>query len=97
MEVASRSDDQEFLPSVAADHVIRPQHRRNALHNCYQRGISGPVSIVVVDLLEVVHIGNDHAQRVVFAATACEFAAQDVANGTPVQNSGQRVMLRMKA
>ena len=96
MQVASWGKNEEFLATVSANHVIRPQRCRDTLNYCHQRRVSCAVPIVIIDFLEVVHVSNDYTECVAFASAAREFPTQHVPNCTPVQDPGQRIMLSMK-
>ena len=76
-------------PPVRAMHVIRAQHRLCLSDQRLQRAVAGGMSTRVVEVLEVVDVEHDHAERMAMADASRGLAHRDLLHRPAVQRTGQ--------
>ena len=68
--VATRQQDQEFFPAVAANGIILADRVLHAARGFTENGVPGKVAVVVIDVLEMVEIHHHYANRSTFPLPA---------------------------
>ena len=90
--IAARKQDQELLAAIAAHGVIGPDVGLHSSCNFPEHGVSGKMSVGVIDGLEVIQVRNQYAQGRTFPARPGNFAIQCFQNRATVPHSGQRIV-----
>ena len=94
-DVGGRQDDRELLASDPADDVAGAHGRTQHVGHLEQELIADPVSVDVVDLLEVVQVEHDQTDRVVLGRRSHELLPHAVVERPVVVEAGQRVRRRL--
>ena len=90
-EVGGRENDRELLAADPADDVARPHGRAKQVCHLEQELVADAVAVDVVDLLEVVEVEHDQADRVVLRRRPHELLPQAVVERPVVVEAGQRI------
>src|SRR2546430_2687788 len=94
--IASRNNDQEFFPSIAADRIIASHRCSQSSGNFCEHGISNQVAVRVIDILEVIDVRHDYTQRLATPLTSLYLALQKIQYCAPVPHSGQMIVQSLK-
>ena len=94
-EVGGRQDDRELLTSDTADDVAGAHGCTQYVGHLEQELVADAVSVDVVDLLEVVEVEHDQADRVVLRRRAHELLPNAIVERAVVVEAGQRIGRRL--
>src|SRR5690606_9853800 len=89
-----RADDEELVTPEPGDHVAVPGRCPEAVGRGADGGVTGVVTMGVVELLEAVEIEEESEQRRSVPLGPSEVPRQGLHRRTPVQQAGEAVVRR---
>ena len=90
-----RQDDREFIPPETARNVGAAHMPANQHAKCLEDFVSGPMPVLVVDLLELVQVQQQQRRRGAVALAPLRFPFEGVLEEPPVIQAGERVGNRL--
>ena len=93
VDVSRGKDHRELFTAHSADDVAHTNGRSEDVGDLLEEVVADPVSVDVVDLLEVVEIEHHHGDRLACSRRAQELLSETVVEGTVVVEAGQSVRL----
>ena len=93
VDVSCGKDHRELLTADSADHVACTHGRAEDVGDLLEQVVADPVSVDVVDLLEVVEVEHHDRDRLVRGRRAQELLPEPVMEGAVVVEAGQGVRL----
>ena len=93
VDVSCREDHRELLTADSADHVACAHGRAEGVGDLLEEVVADPVSVDVVDLLEVVEVEHHDRDRLARGRRAQELLPEPVMEGAVVVEAGQGVRL----
>jgi hypothetical protein len=88
----TRKDNEELFAAVAADEVVGTHIFEHSLSGIAQDGVAGEMAEGVVDLLEVVDVGEDNGEAGTVAAGAVHLALEDLEDSGAVPDTREGVV-----
>jgi hypothetical protein len=92
--VTVRKHDEKFVPSVAAQSILRAQRGLHAFRGCGQHSVSFEVAMLVVDSLEPIEIQHENGQRRPSAFRSTDLSLEILRHGATTQGAREVVMSR---
>ncbi len=89
------ADEHELVPRKSSDRVTRPQDAAEPLGDRDEDLVTDMVSVIVVDLLEVVEIGEQHRHQRAVAGGSHHRLVQALHQQGAVRQPGERVVERL--
>ncbi len=90
-------DDGELVTAPPVRDVRPPQRGTQRLRDALKHAVALEVAEAIVEVLELVDVADEHAQRIPGHARAIHRLRQRFVEGAPVEQSGERVDARLTA
>ena len=90
-DAGARQQDHELFAAVARRHVAVADLGLDATRELSQQFVAGEVTVLVVDLLEVIDVDHEARERAVVALAAREFLVQACLQIAPVAPARERI------